>query len=361
MESPEQVSAHAEAPVAAPITATVIEGYLYGSMTLSAIASPETTQNITAPSEMGGVVTARVARRGQDVGSGDVILRVNGRPVFTLAGAFPMYRDIMPNDSGDDVAEVQKALTDAGLYEGPVDGEFGEVTQQAFVAMYNRAGYRPPRAPEAQPPSQDNLDGEQNERENGRVTRQEPKDTTGGPMILRQEVLFVPSLPATISSIADVGSTVTSDMHLLTFATSNTVLEAVIPVESLGPLTEGAMGSLKDDDGSEEEVSLESINSDGQDATLRFPANEHTLTQGNPYVLTLTNPANEPAQRLLVPTTSVTTRGGRSVVFVGQGLSFHEVEVTISGSVGGVVAISPARPEELAPGLAVLIGDHSGH
>lgn len=53
------------------------------------------------------------------------------RPRHALA----FYRDIHGGDTGDDVAALQRALTDLGLYTSEVDGEYGAGTAAAVTLL----------------------------------------------------------------------------------------------------------------------------------------------------------------------------------------------------------------------------------
>ncbi|WKZ83396.1 MAG: L,D-transpeptidase family protein [Acidimicrobiia bacterium] len=57
---------------------------------------------------------------------------------FTLApvnGYEPLVR-LSPGDAGDDVAALQKAMTEAGFYHHAIDGEYGRSTASAVIAFH---------------------------------------------------------------------------------------------------------------------------------------------------------------------------------------------------------------------------------
>lgn len=74
---------------------------------------------------------------------GDRALEVGDRPVFALAGAVPMYRDLHPGDSGDDVRQLEEALVRLGFSSGAVDGTYDESTGRAVNAWYKKSGFEP--------------------------------------------------------------------------------------------------------------------------------------------------------------------------------------------------------------------------
>lgn len=77
---------------------------------------------------------------------GQVLLTASGRPVFILQGDTPAYRDIAPGSSGDDVRQLEEALSRLDFDPGPLDGVF-DVRSSAAVAKWYEAGGWEPFAP----------------------------------------------------------------------------------------------------------------------------------------------------------------------------------------------------------------------
>ena len=89
----------------------------------------------------GGVVT-KVPKPGDTVTSGQVIMEVEGVPVFLLRGELPLWRDIAPGTSGPDVAAVRTALDSLGINAGaPAGQSYDTALSNAIAALYSRAGY----------------------------------------------------------------------------------------------------------------------------------------------------------------------------------------------------------------------------
>ncbi|MEU1480858.1 hypothetical protein [Streptomyces sp. NPDC005760] len=69
-----------------------------------------------APSGSGGeattsaVVTKAPKAVGTEIKAGQVLVEISGHPVFALKGRVPVYRDLKPGSTGDDVAQLQSAL-----------------------------------------------------------------------------------------------------------------------------------------------------------------------------------------------------------------------------------------------------------
>ncbi|MDR1449762.1 MAG: peptidoglycan-binding protein [Propionibacteriaceae bacterium] len=95
------------------------------------------------------MVTRVAVAVGQEVGPGQVLAEVSGRPVFALAGVTPAYRDLRPGYEGDDVRQLQQDLADMGFDPGAIDGVFGAPTKTAVESFYQSIGYPAPSAGEA--------------------------------------------------------------------------------------------------------------------------------------------------------------------------------------------------------------------
>jgi multidrug efflux pump subunit AcrA (membrane-fusion protein) len=74
---------------------------------------------------------------------GAMAVEVVGRPVFLLTGEIPMYRDLRPGATGDDVLQVEEALSRMGYFVGVPDDLWDVATGAAVAAWYQDAGYRP--------------------------------------------------------------------------------------------------------------------------------------------------------------------------------------------------------------------------
>ncbi len=87
-----------------------------------------TTDTVAVNSRSNGTVTS-VAETGTSIEQGDVLFTVNGRPVAVLYGEVPAYRtmqDARTDLEGDDILQLEQALTDLGYNGGTVtvDGVF---------------------------------------------------------------------------------------------------------------------------------------------------------------------------------------------------------------------------------------------
>ncbi|NQX10192.1 hypothetical protein HQQ80_00955 [Microbacteriaceae bacterium VKM Ac-2855] len=101
---------------------------------------------------------------------------ISGRPVIALSMAVPLYRDLRLGEEGDDVSAFQRALADAGLDvedTGIVDWQ----TQQGIRELYDR------------------------------VDADAPGGDGTSTYVDIQELVFLPSVTASVSEIAEVGTT----------------------------------------------------------------------------------------------------------------------------------------------------------
>jgi PT repeat./Putative peptidoglycan binding domain. len=88
----------------------------------------------------GGQRVTRAPRVGR-LAEGDVLMEVDGRPVFALEGTVPMHRTITPGAKGADVRQLQRALRRLG-YRVRASGEFDRTTADAVRRWYAKKGYR---------------------------------------------------------------------------------------------------------------------------------------------------------------------------------------------------------------------------
>ena len=89
------------------------------------------------------LVVTQAVEVNSELAEGAVAVEVVGRPVFLLTGEIPMYRDLRPGATGDDVLQVEHALARMGFFAGVPDNLWDQETSAAVAAWYETAGYRP--------------------------------------------------------------------------------------------------------------------------------------------------------------------------------------------------------------------------
>ena len=143
VQSPSSAALSRESPILPPATAEVYQGVLGSTVQYQGWCV--SGAGLTVPAQDVGVITSLF---GTDtpVPLPSVLVEVSGRPVIALRGTAIVYRDLVGGSAGADVAMLQGALADAGLYTGPLDGDYGPGTAQAVEALYENLGYNPPNA-----------------------------------------------------------------------------------------------------------------------------------------------------------------------------------------------------------------------
>jgi peptidoglycan hydrolase-like protein with peptidoglycan-binding domain len=82
-----------------------------------------------------GLVTEVFVKPGSSVASGEPVVAVDGVTVRSLATRMPLYRPIQRGSRGEDVSELQRALTELSLYAGEVSGLADAATMDAVAAL----------------------------------------------------------------------------------------------------------------------------------------------------------------------------------------------------------------------------------
>jgi multidrug efflux pump subunit AcrA (membrane-fusion protein) len=85
-------------------------------------------------------IVTMIPEEGTELPEGAVVLEVAGRPVLLLQGELPVYRDMRPGSSGDDVLQLEQALVRLGLMSS-ADERWDNATGAGVQALYARAGY----------------------------------------------------------------------------------------------------------------------------------------------------------------------------------------------------------------------------
>jgi peptidoglycan hydrolase-like protein with peptidoglycan-binding domain len=214
VKSPAQVAADSAPPAPTLITASVSHEILQNTVvfrgtfthgrTLRFTPAAEVAPSGSGPPAQSLVVSAVRGRVGERVLPGEVLVEVSDRPLFVLAGKVPAFRDMAQGDSGQDIAELQAALSGLGYGLGSDRaGIFGAGTAEAVRRFYATIGFDVPRATSAGSGSPSAQSG--SSVRSGRTSR-----LVEVPM---SEVMFVPSFPASLTAIpSHVGEQVTSPL-----------------------------------------------------------------------------------------------------------------------------------------------------
>lgn len=149
IRSPAQAAAERAAPppdlLTAPVERRVLKDSVILRGTVKAGQSVDVSPSVAAGEGTGTpVVTKLLVAPRATVTDGKVLLEVSGRPVFALRGTLPVYRDLKPGATGDDVAQLQRSLGELGHTAGDdPSGTFGSGTKAALTEFYASIGYDP--------------------------------------------------------------------------------------------------------------------------------------------------------------------------------------------------------------------------
>ncbi len=144
--SPAEIASRTASPEPSPILVPVEERELSTEVVTRGTGRFGSPQKLSVPSSAlkptPGIVGA-LPIAGAQLAEGDVVASASGRPLFLLAGARPMSRDLGPGSTGDDVSQLEEALTRLGFAPGPADGTYDDATAGAVSAWYTTNGYSP--------------------------------------------------------------------------------------------------------------------------------------------------------------------------------------------------------------------------
>jgi peptidoglycan hydrolase-like protein with peptidoglycan-binding domain len=360
-ESPDQIEARAKPPAGAPVYASLRMGQLEEPTSLTVTTRWERSDKVLAPFSEKSVVTDVAAKVGKSVEAGTVLLRANGRPVVILATPFPLYRNLLGGEEGDDVVALQQALAQAGLtVGGDRAGLFGPGTKRALGDLYERAGYPAP-----------NQDGELRARVaelDAKITDAAPRDPADtaerqtlrarlGPQLDRSEIASTPVLPATVQEVVAVGASVEPGGVLAKLGAGRVVLGASLPPGTEVPVEQGAVGTFTDGAGRSQSATVTRVEEGADGATVIGFDARGQLAAGVSLVVQFDAPSGGPGEQLLAPAGAVVASGGRSYVFVRGTKGYRRVEVSVLGENGGTVAIESRDSDaDLTADTEVRIG-----
>lgn len=147
IRSPAEIAAEAEAPQPSLITVAVERIELSADVITRADIGYDAPDTLTLGGALGGAPPVLIVTDNPEVGSelveGAVAIEISGRPVLVLSGELPVYRDLRPGATGEDVLQVEQSLTGLGYFTEAPDEVWTEATGAAVAAWYQAAGYSP--------------------------------------------------------------------------------------------------------------------------------------------------------------------------------------------------------------------------
>ena len=235
VSTPAQQAARAKAPSPSLLTAPVLLTHARTTVVMRGTLTDGGAISVGVPGDLSGdlaVVTAVATTPGALVNDGSLIAAVAGRPVFVLRGHIPPYSVMSYGSTGIEVSELQAALAAAGFSLGyDTAGTYGAGTAAAVAALYQRAGYAPVTAPG--PPDSSRA-----------KHKARPAQYATVPM---GEVMFTPSLPVNVVSVAHTGQTIAGGKPLATLGSGRLSFQASTDLNRASLLKIGASGRATSD------------------------------------------------------------------------------------------------------------------
>ncbi|MGW0833642.1 peptidoglycan-binding protein [Streptomyces prunicolor] len=323
VQSPADAAASHRAPKAGPVTVSVVRQSLTASVVATGSVEFASPRPLSLAGPVGSGASAgadgegaeqRVTKApvaGTKIKEGDVLMTVNGRPVFALGGAVPMYRALGPGTSGDDVTQLQKALKRLGFDPGGTGGTYGQGTATAVADWYKSKGYD---AQEPSPTDQQQLGsleqavsaaqeallttnsgaGTASSSETGSSSTPAPQSSTDkqvheiqvksaqkaldlangalssfkatyGTKVPAGEVVFLPKLPARLDKVS-VKTGDTPSAQIGTVTSSDVVVQAAVPGTDAQLLRHGMTAQLTTADGKSAQGTVDVV-ADGSDSS----------------------------------------------------------------------------------------------
>ncbi len=146
IQSPAEAAARTAPPQASPILVPVEQRVIETNIIARGTArygQPVSISLVPSTLKLAPAILTGVPEIDARLTEGSLLLTVSGRPVFVLQGALPVYRDMGPGLSGEDVRQLETALQRMGMDPGEVDGRFDQNTSAAVAAFYRAAGFEP--------------------------------------------------------------------------------------------------------------------------------------------------------------------------------------------------------------------------
>ena len=344
IKSPAQLAAETAPPALTQLSAPVTREVITSTVQAPGKVMPPPEVAGLAGADSGAqdavlsVVSKSTLRRGATVRPGQELVEVSGRPLYALQGAVPAYRDLVPGDTGADVAQLQRGLAAIGYPAGgDTAGTFGAGTAAAVTAFYTALGYTLPG----------------NE-----------------PMVPRAEVMFVPRFPARVIKVAGpVGKQVHGSLATLAMGAPAVAAQlsptdgALIRPGMTVTVTDPASGTARR--GRIVSVALRTAVAHSQSGGVYLPAKART---GRPLPLSMIGrevslsitAAHSAGPVLAVPEAAVFARAdGRLYVtkLTGSGTGTSvQVPVRILVTGDGLVGVAPAGRGTLTTGDRVAVG-----
>lgn len=386
-------------PRQTPVTSIVERGVIdEGAVFRGIVVAHETPVEVAIDNPK--VVTDQIAQSGDAMSEGEPVVELDDRPVLLLEGVLPLIRDLHPGDVGSVVDQLQRALHRMGYLDvAGASGTYDVSTAAAVASMYMGSGYDPPglvgtdaladaqlaqlaaedeeaaaasaygQAKSAGAPTGDLLRALRRAREAVESTKAsvEVASLLVGVPLLASEVVFLPSLPATVVvPPPGRGSVVTSTTEVAVLAAGNPSIRVQLLRSEADLISIGTSAEL---------IGLEGENLSAAVVAIEEEKDEAGFVQGFVATIETTEPIDwsalgtgmrvrlgpqsvDDAPHLIVPSIAIRSdsNGNTYVLRSDSDGTLVRVVVTELRTSGGISAIETAQSDSLADGDRVVVG-----
>jgi len=234
VSTPAEQAARAKPPAPSVLTAPVVLTHARTTVVLRGTLTDGGAISVGVPGDLSGdlaVVTAVSTSPGAHVADGSLIAAIAGRPVFVMEGRIPAYSVMSYGSTGIEVSELQAGLAAAGFSVGfDTAGTYGAGTATAVADLYQRDNYAAVTAPGP----------------GGGSGKHKAKPVQYATVPLG-EIMFTPSLPVTVVSVAHLGQTIASGKPLATLGSGQLTFQTNTDLNTASLLSVGATGRATSD------------------------------------------------------------------------------------------------------------------
>ena len=370
-QSSAQRAAAAAPPAPQPVLVPIEKTDLVERTTMKARALRSGQRQFVLPKAGAtSVITAEGIRKGQDLRSGAVITWINDRPLIALSGGFPLYRDLGPGDSGEDVRMIQAALRGLG-YDITPDGQFGAWTASCIRDLYSASGAKAPQREKKPETSSADSPHDSAQSGSGMTRPSAPPKAEKETYLPASEILVIPDLPAHVNAVPALGTTLGDDNSALVLASSKIAITAEVPGPVAARLTQGRSGTAAVGE-QEIKVRISAISEkkeEGEAAQMRESSGVSVIEftpetgsipldwAGHEDILITINFTDPLEGVLAVPQRAIAVdAAGQSHILLQQGDSFVQLPIRQLGCVTGMCAIESTQASTpLSAGLNVRV------
>lgn len=345
-----QKAAEASPPPPSDITAVVAKRQLFDTAELTCKAGYGSEEPVYGAGKSPLVLTDSPLKEGDAIGDATLLGEINGSPIFSITGAFPLYRDLKLKDSGPDVRMVNDALVRAGLLlqqEEPAAATVTVYTSAAIGGLYKQAGYAASKADDVVIPSSAFQVISAPGTVSGKV------HSTG---LLESEPIATIGIGARGLLCTGAGGTVPTEAKDDQLVRIPALGKELFPMTITTRTTTPPSGSPLPGNSSEEDLPTGStMSAAGKATTAIFVDCGDTVPKTNVVAASLIL-AQSASNQLVVPSSSLWTRDGQSHVTVQDASGDRDVPVKVTFSAGGENTVSPVTPTStLAAGDKVVV------